>query len=101
MDKKDKYKYYAIGGNHSACAWLDLANPHLDSMRWIQAWIIADVSIQEARALAWGHDVDNEFWSSMTTIQRINYLHMKYLKKNWKGHMAFKIDCAGKIQLRN
>jgi hypothetical protein len=73
MDKKDKYKYYVIGGNHSAYARLDLskANPHLDFVRRIHAWIVAGVSIQEARALAWGHNVDNEFRSSMTTIQQI------------------------------
>jgi hypothetical protein len=70
MDKKGKYKNYVIKGNHSACAWLDLAkaNPYLDSVRRIHAWIIAGVSIQEARALALGHNVDNEFRSSMTTI---------------------------------
>jgi hypothetical protein len=59
------------------------------------------VSIQEARALAWGHNVDNEFRSSMTTIQRINYLHMRYLENNRKGDMTFKMDCVGEIQLRN
>jgi hypothetical protein len=47
MDKKDKYKYYVIGGNHSACAWMDLsrANPHLDSLCRIQAWIVAGVTV--------------------------------------------------------
>jgi hypothetical protein len=31
MDKKDKYKYYVIGGNHSACDRMDLSrtNPIL------------------------------------------------------------------------
>jgi hypothetical protein len=101
MDKKDKYKYYVIGENHFACAQLDLAkaNLHLDSVRRTQAWIVARVSIQEARALAWRHNMDNEFRSSMTTIQWINYLHMRYLKNNWKVDMAFKMNCAGEIQL--
>jgi hypothetical protein len=34
MDKKNKYKYYVIGRNHFAYAWVDLAkaNLHLDSV---------------------------------------------------------------------
>jgi hypothetical protein len=63
MDKKDEYKYYVIGGHHFACARMELskANLHLDSLRRIQAWIVAGVTIQEARTLAWGYNVDNEF----------------------------------------
>jgi hypothetical protein len=103
MDKKDEYKYYVIGGNHSACARMDLsrANPHLDSLRRIQAWVVAGVTVQEARTLAWGHNVDNEFRSKMTTIQRINYIHMRYLENEMKGDMAFKMEVAAEIQLRN
>jgi hypothetical protein len=59
------------------------------------------VSTQEARALAWGHNVDNEFRSSMITMQFIHYLHMRYLENNRKEDMAFKMDCAEEIQLRN
>jgi hypothetical protein len=92
-----------IGGNYFAFARLEFskANPHLDSVHRIQAWIVVGVSIQKARALAWGHNVDNKFWSSMTTIQRMNYLHMRYLENNQNGDIAFKMDYAKEIQLRN
>jgi hypothetical protein len=99
MDKTNQYKYYMIGENHFTCARMDLfkANFHFDSLRRRQAWIFPDVTIQEARALAWRHNVDNEFRSKMTTIQRINYLDMKYLENNRKEDMAFKMEVAGEI----
>jgi hypothetical protein len=59
------------------------------------------VTVQEARTLAWSHNVDNEFRSKMTTIQSINYLHMRYLENNMKGDMAFNMEVAEEIQTEN
>jgi hypothetical protein len=56
---------------------------------------------QEARTLAWGYNVDNEFRSKMTTIQGINYIHIRYLENEMKGDTAFKMEVVGEIQLRN
>jgi hypothetical protein len=71
--KKNDYRYYVVNGNHSACARVDLAkaNPKFDALRRMQAWIVASLTIQEARALARSHNVDNKFRSKMTTIQWI------------------------------
>jgi hypothetical protein len=90
MDKKNNYKYCVVGGSHPACARLDLVkeNPHFDAVHPMQVWIVVGVSIQEATALAWSHNVDNEFRSSRTIIQRMIYLYMRYLGNNRKEDMA-------------
>jgi hypothetical protein len=70
MAKKNTYKYFVIGGNHSACAKLDLAkaNPHYDPYKRVLAWIFVGLSVNDARQLAWGYNIDNEFRSTMTMI---------------------------------
>jgi hypothetical protein len=51
MAKKNTYKYFVLGGNHSACAKMDLAraHPHYDPYRRVSAWIFAGLSINDAR----------------------------------------------------
>jgi hypothetical protein len=82
MERKNRYKYYVLGGNHFACAKINLvkANPHYDPYRRVSAWIFAGLSVSDARQLAWGHNIDNEFRSDMTTIQRVNYVHRRFVE---------------------
>jgi hypothetical protein len=54
MVKKNDYKYYMIGGNHSFCAEMDLAkaNPNYAPYLRVSAWIFVGLSVSDVRQLA-------------------------------------------------
>jgi hypothetical protein len=71
------YKYYVIGGNHSAEARRELMqeypnNPLFETVKCI---IYASLTDSEAKLLAWIHNIDNEYKMSMTFIQRVRFIH--------------------------
>ncbi len=102
-NKLDQYKYYVIGGNHSACAKADLAviHPNDKQFRRVTAWIFAGLSIQDARNLAWCTNIDSEFRSQMSTIQRVSYIHMRFVENNYVSNIEFKSECAMEINLKD
>ncbi|CAM6086851.1 unnamed protein product [Calypogeia fissa] len=101
--KKDQYKYFVIGGNHSACARADLSVefPLNKTYRRVQGWILAKLSIAEVRNLAWCHNIDSEFRQKMSTIQRVSYIHMRYIKNKCSSNIEFKRQCAIEINLKD
>ena len=101
--KKNEYKYFVIGGNHSACAKADLTltNPQYGAYRRVSAWIFAGLSVREARNLAWGHNIDSEFRSQMSTIQRLNYIHLRLMESGGQPSQDLKKECAMEIQLKD
>jgi len=103
LAKKNEYRYYVIGGNHSACAKADLAltSPQYGAYRRVSAWIFAGLTVQEARNLAWGHNIDSEFRSQMSTIQRLNYIHLRFLENGGQASQELKRECAMEIQLKD
>jgi hypothetical protein len=103
VTRRDTYKYYVIGGNHSICAKLDLAKikPDYAPYKRVQAFVYAGLSVAEARNLAWGHNIDSEFRSSMTTIQRVKYIHTRLLENGGEPSLALKKECAKEIQFKN
>jgi hypothetical protein len=54
MVKKNDYKYFLIGGNHSTYAKMDLAKANLDYVPYwrVLAWIFVGLSVSNARQLA-------------------------------------------------
>ena len=102
MSQKNVYKYHVIGGNHSACAKADLAvtNRQFGAYRRVSAWIFVGLTVAETRNLAWGHNIDNEFRSQMSTIQRVNYIHLHFMKNGGESNQEFK-ECAMEIQLKD
>ena len=103
MSRKNDYRYYVIGGNHSACAKADLAltNTQFGVYRRVSAWIFAGLSVGEARNLAWCHNIDSEFRSQMSTIQRVNYIHLGFMENRGESDVQFKKECAVEIQLKD
>jgi len=103
MSHKNDYRYYVIGGNHSACAKADLAltNTQFGVYRRVSAWIFAGLSVAEARNLAWCHNIDSEFRSQMSTIQRVNYIHLRFMENGGESDQEFKKECAMEIQLKD
>lgn len=101
--RKDSYHYYVIGGNHSACAKADLAmlQPNNRQYRRVVAFIFAGLTIQEARNLAWCQNIDSEFRSQMTNIQRLQYIHMRFVENGCKSNIDFKSECAMEINLKD
>ena len=101
--KLDQYHFYVIGGNHSACAKADLAlvHPNDKQFRRVTAWIFAGLSIQDARNLAWCTNIDSEFRSQMSTIQRVSYIHMRFVENNYVSNIEFKSECAMEINLKD
>lgn len=101
--KKNDYHYFVIGGNHSACAKADLALqfPNNKAYRRVQSWIFAGSSVQEARNLAWSHNIDSEFRQQMTTIQRVNYIHLRFVENGASSNQEFKKECATEINLKD
>jgi hypothetical protein len=92
-----------IGGNHSACAKMDMAkaNPHYASYRRVLAWIFIGLSVSNARQLAWIHNIDNELRSFMTMIQKVNYIHMHFLENGEKASQDLKKECAMEEQFKD
>lgn len=103
VDLRDTYKYYVIGGNHSLCAKLDLAKikPDYAPYRRVQAFVYAGLTISEARNLAWGHNIDSEFRSTMTTVQRVKYIHTRLIENNMQANFQLKKECAKEIQFKD
>ena len=103
VNKRETYKYFVIGGNHSLCAKLDLAKikPNYAPYKRVQAYVYAGLSVAEARNLAWGHNIDSEFQSSMTTIQRVKYIHTRLIENNGEPSIKLKRECAKKIQFKD
>ena len=103
VDLRDTYKYYVIGGNHSLCAKLDLAKikPDYAPYRRVQAFVYAGLTISEARNLAWGHNIDSEFRSTMTTVQRVKYIHTRLVENNMEANFKLKKECAKEIQFKD
>ena len=103
ITQQDTYKYYVIGWNHSICAKLDLAKIKLDYAPYkkVQAFVYAGLLVAEVRNLAWGHNIDREFRSSMTTIQRVKYIHTRLLENGGEPLLALKKKCAKEIQFKN
>jgi hypothetical protein len=54
VSRRETYKYYVIGENHSLCAKLDLAKikPDYAPYKRMQAFVYDGLSIAEARNLA-------------------------------------------------
>ncbi|CAM6095868.1 unnamed protein product [Calypogeia fissa] len=54
VSKKDQYKYFVIGGNHSACERADLSVefPMNKTYCRVEGWILAGLSVAEVRNLA-------------------------------------------------
>jgi hypothetical protein len=82
MDEFDKskffdYKYYVIGGNHSAEARRELIQkyPNNSLFETVKCIICVGLSYLEANLLAWDHNTDNEYRISMTFIQRVRFIH--------------------------
>jgi hypothetical protein len=74
------YKYYVIGGNHSAEARRELMqeypnNPLFETVKCI---IYVGLTDSEAKLLAWDHNTDNEYRMSMTFIQRVRFIHNEF-----------------------
>jgi hypothetical protein len=103
MAKKNTYKYFVLGGDYSACAKMDLAraHPHYDPYKRVSAWIFAGLSVNDARQLSWRHNIDNEFRSTMMTIQRIKYVHMRFVEFGEQQSQELKKECAMEINLKN
>jgi hypothetical protein len=103
MAKKNWYKYYVNSGNHSACAKLDLAktNPHYNPYKRVLAWIFAKLLVIDARQLAFGHNIDNKFRSTMRMIQMINYIHMHFVENGEKPSQNLKRECVIEVQLKD
>jgi hypothetical protein len=101
--KKDSYHYFVIGGNHSACAKADLAlvHPNDRQFRRVTAFIFVGLSIQDARNLAWCTNIDSEFRSQMSTIQRVQYIHLRFVENGCKSSQEFKSECAMEISLKD
>jgi hypothetical protein len=75
-----EYKYYVIGGNHSAEARRELMqeypnNPLFETVRCV---IYVGLTDGEAKLLAWDHNTDNEYRMSMTFIQRVRFIHNEF-----------------------
>ncbi|CAM6108567.1 unnamed protein product [Calypogeia fissa] len=103
VSKKDQYKYFVIGGNHSACAHADLSVefPMNKTFRRVQGWILARLSVAEVRNLAWCHNIDSEIRHKMSTIQRVSYIHMRYIENECTSNIDFKKQCAIEINLKD
>lgn len=101
--KKDEYHYYVIGGNHSACAKADLAllQPNNRQYRRVTCFIFAGLTVSESRNLAWCSNIDSEFRSKMTNIQRLQYIHMRFVENGCKSNIEFKSECAMEISLKD
>jgi hypothetical protein len=102
-NNRGNYKFYCIGGNHSACARADLVleTPQNKSLRRIQAYVLAGLTDQEARKLAWCHNLDSEFRQPMTAIQRVTFVHTRFVENNCVSNFQFKKDCAIEINLKD
>jgi hypothetical protein len=101
MQKKNEYKYLILGGNHSAYARMDLivASPDYSTYKKIQSLIFVGLNNVQARTLAWTHNIDNEFKSNMTLIQKIMYVHLRFVENNCIANVQLKTECAQEIQI--
>jgi hypothetical protein len=96
MQKKNQDKYQILGGNHSACARMDLtsASPDYSADKRIQSWIFVGLNNVQARTLAWTHNIDNEVKSNMTLIQKIMYVHLRFMENDCIANVQLKTECA-------
>jgi hypothetical protein len=103
FEKKNEYRYRVLGGNHSACARADLtaAKPDHSGYRRCQSWIFVGLDTKDARMLAWTHNIDNEFRSNLSLIQKLNYIHLKFVENEYKATVELKKECAQEIQLKD
>ncbi|KAL2609181.1 hypothetical protein R1flu_027754 [Riccia fluitans] len=73
-----------------------------DQFHTVSAWIYVGCSKEDVKLLAWSHNVDNEYWKNMTTIDCILTIHLMWMsefkgKKVWDGE--FWMKCAKEILL--
>ena len=97
------YKYYVLGGNHSAEARRELMqeypnNPIFETVKCI---IYAGLTDVEAKLLAWDHNTDSEYRMTMTFIQRVRFIHSEFMQicggEKSKVDQSFRKQCCLEI----
>ena len=76
------YKYYVIGGSHSAEAQRTLIKEYLltSFFKYTECKVYAcPPTHEEANLLAWDHNNDNNYRQKMSCIEHIRFFHHEYL----------------------
>ena len=78
-----EYNYYVLVGNHFVEAQRQLMeecpnNPRFETMKCIT---YAGLSNTEAKLVAWDHNSDNEYRTSMTFIKRVRFILNEFEEK--------------------
>jgi len=99
------YKYYVLGGNHSAEARRELMqeypnNPIFETVKCI---IYAGLTDVEAKLLAWDHNTDSEYRLTMTFVQRVRFIHSEFVQicggEKSRVDASFRRQCCMEIGL--
>ena len=81
FDKKCfNYKYYVIGGNHSAEDRREMIQEYPNNPLYETVKCIIYVSLTDSKEilLTWDHNTNNKYRMSMTFIQRVRFIHNEF-----------------------
>ena len=103
ISNPEKYRYFVIGGSHSAEARRQLVMEHPTTyfFKYAECKIYVGLSIDEAKLLAWDHNNDNDYRQKMSSIERIRFFHYEYLdalrQYGSKLHPGLRKHCLNEV----
>ncbi|KAL3685850.1 hypothetical protein R1sor_003872 [Riccia sorocarpa] len=97
ISKVNQYKYYVLGGNHTAAAkmkaYKKFSIPN-EAFLLCSCFVYVGLTLLEARIIATDDNADQQFRLKMSHIQKVEYWHQRYLEEGCIRTQAFKEQLA-------
>ncbi|KAL3700939.1 hypothetical protein R1sor_018961 [Riccia sorocarpa] len=91
MKRVNEYKYYVLGGNHTATAKLKAYKKFTipnETFLLCSCFVYVGLTLLEARIIATDDNADQQFRLKMSNIQKIEYWHQRFLRKVASGRRS-------------